>query len=862
MPSPTKTAPARTATQPDPTSAATAAAETFESRSELVHLDPRALLITGNIRRRGDLTEEFVASIREHGVLVPIVALSTSEGAQVRYGQRRTLAAIEACRPTVPVMLLSGEIGEDLDRIVEQWHENEHRTGLSVFDQAAAEQLAAFGLSAEMISKRLRTPKRRIDRALEVAKSELASPDDFELAYELFQRIGPEAESIASLFTGMSVDSWAARAWRRQRDAESTDDSWDGADGFASGARQLLARIESGSPELFWHLAYQLQFDPRTGTGHDPTFNDDLLTYPGISVLGPDGPDRLRAAARAYLSHEDDQRTEWLGTSQYDKRAWAGYLALCIVDRDTETPSVVPWERWVGAIIWYLTESESADRHTRLVRAAADAAPDAFAEAFALFVKNTLERGSIPYGIDTIGTVIRPELGQQLLALLRSIRAAIEHRSDADIVLPQQDAAENLAVQAWRDLASLLIHAEVDGGVDEARAALTFQQGNAPTPLALAAAAVLMSTEPSSAWPTIRDAAGTDPVTARPVVYAIANHNYYGVNLPALDDDDLVAFYLWLRELLPESDDINVQGVHVVDEHEEAQRLRGRTLEAVSQRATARTLELLREAIATEDAIELVSAERRVRSQLAEIGWAAPEVAELTEVIDDPSRRLVRSDSELARLVVETLHDIANRIPTHGELLWDRVPTAVATAAKDKGIRLRHPEADPRDDLWSPKTESALVGYLANQLELRLHRRVVVNREVLIKPTNAYGAGDHPDLLIQVRHQTAAPCTVPVEIKGNWNAGVAASITTQLADRYLPEASAKAGVYVVGWWPLDQWTVKGSRRTAAAARTGPELISTLTETAADLSRSRGVSITPMLLSIPRPAKATPAADRT
>ncbi|HEX8081450.1 MAG TPA: ParB N-terminal domain-containing protein [Jatrophihabitans sp.] len=187
MPSRTNTAPTQAAAQPDPSSAATATAETFEGRSELVHLDPRTLLITDNIRRKGDLTDEFVASIRQHGVLVPIVALSTSQGAQVRYGQRRTLAAIEACRPTVPVMLLTGEIGEDLDRIVEQWHENEHRTGLSVSDQAAAaEQLAAFGLSAEMISKRLRTPKRRIDRALQVAKSELASKsaDRYDLTLE------------------------------------------------------------------------------------------------------------------------------------------------------------------------------------------------------------------------------------------------------------------------------------------------------------------------------------------------------------------------------------------------------------------------------------------------------------------------------------------------------------------------------------------------------------------------------------------------------------------------------------------------------------------------------------------------------
>jgi hypothetical protein len=372
---------------------------------------------------------------------------------------------------------------------------------------------------------------------------------------------------------------------------------------------------------------------------------------------------------------------------------------------------------------------------------------------------------------------------------------------------------------------------------------------------------VLMSTEPSSAWPTIRDDAGTDPVIARPVVYAIADDNYYGVNLPALDDDDLVAFYLWLRELFPTSDDIKVQGTHWVGEREEAQRLRGHTLEAVSQRATVRTLELLRAAIVTEDAIELASAERRIRGQLAEIGWATPEVAELTDVIDDPVRRLVRSDSELARLLVETLHDIVDRIPTHGELLWDRVPTAVATAAKDNGIQLRHLEADPRDDLWSPKMESALSSYLANQLELLLvHRRVVVNREVLIKPTNAYGAGDRTDLLVQVRHHTAAPCTVPIEIKGNWNDGVEESITTQLADRYLPESGSKAGIYAVGWWPPEQWTVKESRRSAAAGRSASQISSALAKTAANLSRSRGVSITPLVLPIPRPARITPAVE--
>jgi ParB family transcriptional regulator, chromosome partitioning protein len=144
--------------------------------AELVHLDPHTLLIEGNIRRKPELDDEFVASVRERGVLIPIVAIRTEQGVQVRYGQRRTLAAIEALRPTVPVMLFSADPGQDLDRIIEQWHENEHRIGLSVSDQAAAvQQLTVFGLNAEQISQRLGASKHRVDKALQVGASELAS---------------------------------------------------------------------------------------------------------------------------------------------------------------------------------------------------------------------------------------------------------------------------------------------------------------------------------------------------------------------------------------------------------------------------------------------------------------------------------------------------------------------------------------------------------------------------------------------------------------------------------------------------------------------------------------------------------------
>ncbi|MEO6703717.1 MAG: ParB/RepB/Spo0J family partition protein, partial [Jatrophihabitantaceae bacterium] len=162
------------------TTATEPTAETTEQPAgELLHLDPTTLLLDGNIRASADLDKDFLASIRERGVLVPIVAVRTADGPyRVRYGQRRTRAAIKTGRSTVPVVVIGDERDGDqasIERIVTQVHENEYRAGLTVADKAAAvEQLAAFGLSAAQIHKQVKGSRGEVDLALAVAGSELA----------------------------------------------------------------------------------------------------------------------------------------------------------------------------------------------------------------------------------------------------------------------------------------------------------------------------------------------------------------------------------------------------------------------------------------------------------------------------------------------------------------------------------------------------------------------------------------------------------------------------------------------------------------------------------------------------------------
>lgn len=127
----------------------------------LEHIDPHDLVLDSNVRDVPDLDGEFIASIKEHGVLVPLVGVRGDDGqVRVRYGQRRTLAAIEAELPTVPVYIRSASDGDDKAQLVErvstQIVENDHRRGLTTNQRAKGiQQMLDAGVSVTKVAKAL-----------------------------------------------------------------------------------------------------------------------------------------------------------------------------------------------------------------------------------------------------------------------------------------------------------------------------------------------------------------------------------------------------------------------------------------------------------------------------------------------------------------------------------------------------------------------------------------------------------------------------------------------------------------------------------------------------------------------------------
>ena len=137
-------------------------------------VDPRTLLVSANVRKDVVLLPSFLESVREHGVLVPIVVDRTPAGFEVIDGQRRTLAAVEVGLADVPVWV-TVPLENDQERIIEQLVVNMHREDVSEKDtRDAISDLALFDMKVPAIAKKLGVDPKFVEQSVVVGKSAAA----------------------------------------------------------------------------------------------------------------------------------------------------------------------------------------------------------------------------------------------------------------------------------------------------------------------------------------------------------------------------------------------------------------------------------------------------------------------------------------------------------------------------------------------------------------------------------------------------------------------------------------------------------------------------------------------------------------
>ena len=140
----------------------------------LEHLDPNEVEVETNVRTEASLTKQFVASVKENGVLVPIVAVRENGKVRVRAGQRRTLAAREAGLTSIPVYISDAAL-DTVTRLSQQIVENDQRLALTSVDRVKGiQQLLDTGLSVTKVAKRLSVSAERVKQSKAVGDSQTA----------------------------------------------------------------------------------------------------------------------------------------------------------------------------------------------------------------------------------------------------------------------------------------------------------------------------------------------------------------------------------------------------------------------------------------------------------------------------------------------------------------------------------------------------------------------------------------------------------------------------------------------------------------------------------------------------------------
>jgi ParB family transcriptional regulator, chromosome partitioning protein len=158
---------------------------TADNRSEqaiatVENIDPQTLEFEDNVRDEVELDKEFLASLREHGVIIPIIAIRDAEGRTlVREGQCRTLGAREVGLTSVPVYVIPADDADadtaTVQRIVQQMVANDRRKDLTDGQRARAiQQMLDTGMSATKVAKKLSMSRDVVNAAGTAAKSATA----------------------------------------------------------------------------------------------------------------------------------------------------------------------------------------------------------------------------------------------------------------------------------------------------------------------------------------------------------------------------------------------------------------------------------------------------------------------------------------------------------------------------------------------------------------------------------------------------------------------------------------------------------------------------------------------------------------
>lgn len=531
-----------------------------------------------------------------------------------------------------------------------------------------------------------------------------------------------------------------------------------------------LMRFDEGRLEEWWQLNYQLMRGAESSAVVNE-YQSDLTILPGWSAIDQLTREALVDAAERYILEQIPAPDQWITQGNIIHRPdWAGFRAFRLLlsyapDRVSLLPPEI-WSRWAEVLVVFptLSSEEGREHQRRLVSMAYEHNPDAVIATFLLLVdpENPNVHGHSPYAIDKLAGCWDQQLEAALVDHIRTERVSIE---------------------VFKAVLDALLVRGVVSAVSLAERIIQERQGDDQCHRA-AAASSLLSHAAGQSWTVVWDAISRDAEFGELVFNWLVHREDERVQVRSqLDEEQIAAFYIWVVQHYPHSEDPPLNGF--VGFRQAVAMWRDGLLSELQHRGTIAACESIERIMVALPHLDwlrwtLDEAKRLTRLQT----WRPPAVHDILGLMEAPERRLVQNGDDLLDVVMESLVRFQVKLQTHepplAPYLWNEKPI-------------------------SPKDEERLSDFLKSHLDDDLRGRgIIINREV----TNR--RGDETDIRVEtfrydLNHEVTDLITVIIEIKGNWNPHLRIAMQEQLAERYMANNLSNHGIYVVGWYTGKQW---------------------------------------------------------
>nr|WP_240981719.1 MULTISPECIES: NACHT domain-containing protein [unclassified Streptomyces] len=655
-------------------------------------------------------------------------------------------------------------------------------------------------------------------------------------------------EVFASSFDAMPIDGEAAdRSRNRMAKRRPGPREWEGFAEYVTATCDFLTQAETGDAASFVSLCRNLLHNPDTGQ-FTLQLSGNLLDAPGTSILPTDHEPRLREAARRFAAESLPADDSWIGTPDIPGRPWAAVLAFTLLlDSDTALTAIPPeqWRAWAPTLLAFPSADNSA-RNTlpraRLLERALPHASDELTSTYLTLARTSYEEQRHFVELDLAESIWTPALETALVNLLTDLTQQAHQKAPHPATGPEgHNALASL-------LSRLLKHATPDtrrGVLTRFGEPLATSSPTRDARLDAVYLSVFLTETPTEIWPTAHQRLRSDPSIVDSATARILHTHSTAPWVAKLPTQAVGELAGTLLNAYPPTD-ASATGPR---SHRSGTERRDAVLDHLSSRGTAEAVRLLRELHREwPDASIVQRLMHEAQRTYREHSWGRPSAAELRALVQDPRRRLIKDGADLLDLVVSLLKNIQHDL-TQGTLpatiFWNETELETLPGGQKSKQRLRF-----------PKDENLISDYLAYSLRQSLAQSgILIDREVQIN-RNSKGAGDRIDLLLQAPAQ-ADPAHAPrlpdaplaqaaIEVKGNWHPHLKTAMENQLVDDYLPTLNTRHGLYLIAYFPKDQWTA-AERKPPAAGQTPQALGDTYNTQADQLSQIRDLDVRAFVL---------------